>query len=255
MTIVFNNISKKFARNTEHEVDALDTISFTVEEHEFVAIVGPSGCGKTTLLRIVAGLIKQDTGEIIYKGIHNPKAVLVFQDKGLLPWLTVLDNICLGLELQHVPKVIREKRALDYMKLVKLEGFEKHYPHELSGGMQQRVALARAFLTNPDILLMDEPFGALDAQTRTILQEELLGLWFREQKTVLFVTHDVDEAILLSDRIIVLTDRPGKIQRIIDIPMSRPRNLKLKDEPKFLEIRGEIWKLLEQEVRKELELN
>jgi NitT/TauT family transport system ATP-binding protein len=255
MTIVFNNISKKFARNTEHEVDALDTISFTVEEHEFVAIVGPSGCGKTTLLRIVAGLIKQDTGEIIYKGIHNPKAVLVFQDKGLLPWLTVLDNICLGLELQHVPKVIREKRALDYMKLVKLEGFEKHYPHELSGGMQQRVALARAFLTNPDILLMDEPFGALDAQTRTILQEELLGLWFREQKTVLFVTHDVDEAILLSDRIIVLTDRPGKIQRIIDIPMSRPRDLKLKDDPRFLEIRGEIWKLLEQEVRKELELS
>jgi NitT/TauT family transport system ATP-binding protein len=255
MTIVFNNISKKFARNTEHEVDALDTIDFMVEEHEFVAIVGPSGCGKTTLLRIVAGLIKQDTGEIIYKGIHNPKAVLVFQDKGLLPWLTVLDNICLGLELQHVPKVIREKRALDYMKLVKLEGFEKHYPHELSGGMQQRVALARAFLTNPDILLMDEPFGALDAQTRTILQEELLGLWFREQKTVLFVTHDVDEAILLSDRIIVLTDRPGKIQRIIDIPMSRPRNLKLKDDPRFLEIRGEIWKLLEQEVRKELELS
>jgi NitT/TauT family transport system ATP-binding protein len=254
MTIIFNNISKKFAKNTEHEVEALDRIDFTIEEHEFVAIVGPSGCGKTTLLRIAAGLIKQDTGQIIYRGIKNPKAVLVFQDKGLLPWLTVLDNICLGLELQGVSKAIREKRALDFMKLVKLDGFEKNYPHELSGGMQQRVALARAFLTNPDVLLMDEPFGALDAQTRTILQEELLELWLRERKTVLFVTHDIDEAILLSDRIIVLSDRPGKIQQMITVPMSRPRDLKSKDDPRFLEIRSQIWNLLEQEVRKELEL-
>jgi NitT/TauT family transport system ATP-binding protein len=254
MTIIFRGISKKFALNTEREVAALENISFTVEEHEFVSIVGPSGCGKTTLLKIVAELVKQDSGEVVYKGIKNPKAVLVFQDQGLLPWLNVLDNICLGLELQKVSKVIREKQAKEFMKLVKLDGFEKYYPHELSGGMRQRVALARAFLTNPDILLMDEPFGSLDAQTRIIMQEELLDLWIKERKTVLFVTHDIDEAILLSDRIVVLSNRPGQIQEIISIPLGRPRNLKLRDDPHFTEIRWKIWNLLEQEVRQELQI-
>jgi NitT/TauT family transport system ATP-binding protein len=254
MTIIFNQISKKYSQNTKREVAALDDISFTVEENEFVSIVGPSGCGKTTLLKIVAGLVKQDAGQIVYQGIQNPNAVMVFQDQGLLPWLTVLDNIGLGLELQRTPKASRRKQVLEFMKLVKLDGFENHYPHELSGGMRQRVALARAFLTNPDILLMDEPFGSLDAQTRIILQEELLNIYRVQQKTILFVTHDIDEAILLSDRVIVLSDRPGKIQQSIQIPIERPRDLEIKNHPKFVEIRSRIWNLLEQEVRKELKL-
>lgn len=255
MAIIFEGISKGFAHHTEREVAALDRVSFTVEENEFVSIIGPSGCGKTTLLKIVAGLLKPDTGQILFPGLdHMPRAMMVFQDQGLLPWLTVLDNIGLGLELQGVPKAVRREQVLDFMERVKLGGFESYYPHEISGGMRQRVALARAFLSNPDILLMDEPFGALDAQTRIILQEELLNIWRSEQKTVLFVTHDIDEAILLSDRIIVLTDRPGKIQKTLDVPLGRPRELTLKDDPRFIEIRWQIWKLLEQEVRKELKL-
>lgn len=254
MSIIFNKVSKKFALNTEREVEALQDVSFSVQDHEFVSIVGPSGCGKTTLLKIVAKLVKLDSGSIKYIGLDNPRTALVFQDQGLLPWLNILDNVALGLELLKVPKREREKQARDFMKLVKLDGFEKYYPFELSGGMRQRVALARAFLTNPDILLMDEPFGSLDAQTRILLQEELLDLWYKERRTVLFVTHDIDEAILLSDRIVVLTNRPGKIQKIIPIPLERPRNLKLRDDPVFTDLRWQIWKLLEQEVREELVL-
>ncbi len=255
MSIIFNKISKKFALNTEREVEALQDVSFSVQDHEFVSIVGPSGCGKTTLLKIVANLVKLDSGFIQYVGMENPRTALVFQDQGLLPWLTILDNVALGLELLKVPKREREKQARDFMKLVKLDGFEKYYPFELSGGMRQRVALARAFLTNPDILLMDEPFGALDAQTRILLQEELLNLWHKERKTVLFVTHDIDEAILLSDRIVVMTNRPGKVQKIIPIPLERPRNLKLRDDAVFTALRWKIWNLLEQEVREELVLS
>ena len=256
MTISFQNISKKFAQNTEREVAALGNIDFDIEENEFVSLVGPNGCGKTTLLRIVAGLIKPDSGSISYPpGLQDPNAIMVFQDQGLLPWLTVRKNIGLGLDLQKVPKTDQKIRVREFMKRVKLDGFGEHYPHELSGGMRQRVALARAFLTNPDILLMDEPFGALDSQTRIILQEELLHIWRTEQRTVLFVTHDIDEAILLSDRIIVLTNRPGRIQKSIQVPLSRPRELKIKDHPKFVEIKWQIWNLLEQEVRKDLQLS
>jgi NitT/TauT family transport system ATP-binding protein len=254
MAIIFNKISKKFALNTEREVEALQDVSFSVQDHEFVSIVGPSGCGKTTLLKIVAKLVKLDSGSIKYVGMDNPRTALVFQDQGLLPWLNILDNVALGLELLKVQKREREKQAREFMKLVKLDGFEKYYPFELSGGMRQRVALARAFLTNPDILLMDEPFGALDAQTRILLQEELLELWHKERRTVLFVTHDIDEAILLSDRIVVMTNRPGKIQKIIPIPLERPRNFKLRDDPVFTSLRWQIWNLLEQEVRDELVL-
>jgi ABC-type nitrate/sulfonate/bicarbonate transport system ATPase subunit len=255
MTIIFKDISKTFSKNSEKEIAALENISFDIGEHEFISIVGPSGCGKTTFLKIVAGLLKQDSGTIYFSGVKNPNTALVFQDQGLLPWLNVMENIGLGLELNRVQKDERRKKVLDFMKVVKLEGFEKHYPHEISGGMRQRVALARAFLANPDLLLMDEPFGALDAQTRIILQEELLNLWKREQKTVLFVTHDVDEAILLSDQVILMSNRPGKIQKIIRIPFGRPRNLLLKDDKEFVEIRRMIWKLLENEVRQELMLS
>lgn len=258
MSILFRDISKRFAKETEREVTALEDVSFTMQEHEFVSIVGPSGCGKTTLLRIVAGLVKPDSGEIEFTDRPDggkPSTALIFQDQGLLPWLKVSDNIGLGLELQkRMPRSIRRSRVLEFMSRVKLDGFEDYYPHELSGGMRQRVALARAFLTNPDILLMDEPFAALDAQTRIILQQELLDIWRTERNTVLFVTHDIDEAILLSDRVIVLTDRPGKVDQDIPIPIDRPRDLMEKDHPRLKEIRWRIWKTLEQEVRQGLEL-
>lgn len=255
MNIVFENISKMFAEYTEREVSALDKVTFTIAEHEFVSIVGPSGCGKTTLLKIAAGLIKPNTGHITFTDTQQiPSTTMVFQDQGLFPWLTVMDNIGFGLEMKKVPKDVRRKQVLEFMRRVKLDGFENYYIHELSGGMCQRVALARAFLSNPDILLMDEPFGSLDAQTRIILQEELLNIWKEERKTVLFVTHDIDEAVLLSDRIIVLSDRPGRIQKIVEVPIERPRDLKVKDDPRFIEIRWQIWKLLEQQVRKELKL-
>jgi NitT/TauT family transport system ATP-binding protein len=254
MSIIFNDISKKFSQDTEREVAALDGINFTIEENEFVSIIGPSGCGKTTLLKIIAGLIKPDKGKVQYINSKQPNAILVFQDQGLLPWLNVLDNIGLGLELKGIPKAARREQVLDFMQRIRLNGFEGHFPHELSGGMRQRVALARAFLTNPDILLMDEPFGSLDAQTRIILQEELLNLLRTEPKTVLFVTHDIDEAILLSDQIIVISDRPGKVQQSIRVPIERPRDRMTKDNPIFKEIQNQIWQLLEQEVRKELKL-
>ena len=257
MTITFNNISKIYSHKTDREVAALEEVSFTVEEHQFISIVGPSGCGKTTLLKIIAGLVKPDSGEIKYSESNNgetPESVLIFQDQGLLPWLSVLNNIGLGLEMKRVDKEIRHEMVLEFMNRVKLSGFADHYPHELSGGMRQRVALARAFLTNPDILLMDEPFAALDAQTRIILQEELLRIWGKDRKTVFFVTHDIDEAILLGDKVIVMTDRPGRIQDEIDIPLSWPRDMTIEDKPEIKSIKWQIWKSLEQEVRQELSL-
>jgi len=255
MSITFENISKKFAKETEREVKALENISFEIQDHEFISIVGPSGCGKTTLLRIVAGLIKPDQGHLAFSGEEQPSIALVFQDQGLLPWLTVMDNIGLGLELKKTPRAERKEKVLEFMRRVKLDGFQDHYPHELSGGMKQRVALARAFLTSPEILLMDEPFGALDAQTRVILQEELLKLWRVERNTVLFVTHDIDEAILLGDRVIVLSDRPGKVHADIAINIPRPRDTTNKDFPELKDIKMQIWKILEKEVRHELKLD
>ena len=254
MTVTFNKINKTYLRHTARQVEALRDVSFSADNHEFVSIVGPSGCGKTTLLKIVAGLVKADSGNVSYTSKEKPRSALVFQDQGLLPWLTVLENVCLGLELQRVKKNERQAKGRDFLRTIHMVGFEDHYPHELSGGMKQRVALARAFLTNPDILLMDEPFGALDAQSRLIMQEELLGLWNRERKLVLFVTHDIDEAVLLSDRVVVMSHRPGAIKQIITIPLERPRSLETREESKFTEIRWQIWKLLEKDIRADLSL-
>jgi len=257
MSIIINHLAKTYAENSERQVTALNDLNLALDDHEFVSVVGPSGCGKTTLLKILAGLIEQNSGTVEFRGEHGetrPTTALVFQDQGLLPWLTVGDNIGLGLELQRVPAQTRKARVLQFMERIKLDGFEAHYPHELSGGMRQRVALARAFLTNPDILLMDEPFAALDAQTRIILQEELLAIWSAEKKMVLFVTHDIDEAMLLSDRVVVMTDRPGSIKQEFPIPLDRPRTFASKDSPELKDIRLKIWKLLETEVRKDLKL-
>lgn len=256
MALTATNLSKEYT-SKRGEVLALENISIRVEDHEFVSVVGPSGCGKTTLLRLVAGLIEPSSGEIDY-GVTakngKPHTAMVFQEQGLFPWLSVLDNVAFGLDMQGVNETERHQRAERFINKVGLSGFANNYPHELSGGMRQRVALARAFLADPQVLLMDEPFGALDAQTRLVLQEELLRIWGDEKKTVLFITHDIEEAVLLSDRVLVMTGRPGRIQDDISIPLKRPRDLAAKDNSEVTEIKWHIWKMLESEVRQGLSL-
>ncbi|WP_416841258.1 ABC transporter ATP-binding protein [Haloferax sp. DFSO52] len=228
---------------------ALDNVSLEIEDQEFVTIVGPSGCGKTTFLRILDGLIEPTSGEIL---IGDEPVVgsgqnrgMVFQSFNLFPWRTVKSNIEFGLECRGDNKNERQELAQEYLELVGLKGFGNSYPHELSGGMQQRVGLARALAIDPEILLMDEPFGALDAQTREVMQTELLKIWSRNQKTVLFITHDIDEAIYLSDRIIVFTDRPGKIDIIEEVPIERPRyDRDVHSLDIFNELHDRIWDTL-----------
>ncbi len=220
-------VSKQFFADGK-EMEALHDINLSIRESEFVCFIGPSGCGKTTLLRIVAGLEAPTSGTITIDGDPikgpSPERGMVFQEYSLFPWRTVLDNTVFGLELKGVARTEREKRGRQYLKMVGLEGFETRYPHELSGGMKQRVAIARALVNDPKALLMDEPFGALDAQTRNIMQYELLRIWEEEKKTVVFVTHSVDEAIYLADTIVIMSARPGRIKDVIEIPLPRPRN-------------------------------
>jgi NitT/TauT family transport system ATP-binding protein len=229
---------------------ALDTVSFAAEGHEFVSIVGPSGCGKTTLLKVIAGLAKPTSGQVTIthdRSSRAPAAGFVFQDHGLFPWMTVLDNVAFGLEMQGVGRAERRSRARDFIGRVGLEAFAESYPRQLSMGMRQRVGIVRAFLTDPPLLLMDEPFGALDAQTRRVLQAELLRLWRDRRSTVVFVTHDVDEAVRLSDRVLVMTGRPGRIREEIPIPLERPRDLVRREPEPVSEIKWHIWSLLESE--------
>src|ERR1700722_12564520 len=206
---------------------ALRDLDFQVRDNEFLCIVGPSGCGKTTLLRIVAGLVKPETGSVFIDGkpAGGPSSdrCMVFQHFGLLPWRTVLGNVEFGLELQGVNRAERRTRAERSIEMLHLDGFQHHYPHQLSGGMQQRTGLARALSLDPSMLLMDEPFSALDAHTRELLQEELLRLWERTHKSVLFVTHSIDEAIYLADRIVVMEPHPGRIKEILEVELPRPR--------------------------------
>ncbi len=210
------------------EMEALHDINLSIKENEFVCFIGPSGCGKTTLLRIIAGLEDPSSGGVYLHGElikgPGPERGMVFQEYSLFPWRTVLDNVAFGLELKGVPKETRQEKARQYLKMVGLVRFEERYPHELSGGMKQRVAIARALVNDPSAILMDEPFGALDAQTRNIMQSELLRIWEEEKKTVVFVTHSVDEAIYLADRIVIMSARPGRIKDIIDIDILRPRS-------------------------------
>ncbi|ABK14016.1 MAG: ABC transporter ATP-binding protein [Methanothrix sp.] len=208
-------------------IEVLREISMSVDEGEFICFIGPSGCGKTTLLRIIAGLEFPSSGSVLLDGTPikgpGPERGMVFQEYSLFPWRTVLDNVAFGPEIQGVPKEERYRIAREYLKMVGLERFESRYPHELSGGMKQRVAIARALVNNPKALLMDEPFGALDAQTRNVMQSELLRIWERERKTIIFVTHSVDEAIYLGDKIIVFSARPGRVKEVIGIDLPRPR--------------------------------
>jgi NitT/TauT family transport system ATP-binding protein len=221
------NLNKTYHTEEGDEVVALLDINLDVADKELVCFIGPSGCGKTTLLRITAGLEKPDSGTLTVnnepiKG-PGPDRGMVFQEYSLFPWRTVLKNITFSLELKKIPKSERQKIARDFLELVGLSKFADSYPHELSGGMKQRVAIARAMVNDPDVLLMDEPFGAVDAQTRNRLQHELLNIWEKKKKTVLFITHSVDEAVFLADKVVVFTARPGRIKEVINIDLPRPR--------------------------------
>jgi len=236
----------------DRNVLALSDVSFSVADGEFMAIVGPSGCGKTSLLNIVAGLLPYEEGNVLIDGkrVSGPgiDRAVVFQHASLLPWRTIARNVRYGMELQKRFDEATMKERTDYfIKLVGLTGFERHYPSELSGGMQQRVNLARALAADPVVLLMDEPFAALDAQTREFMQAELLKIWAKAKKTVVFITHQINEAIYLADRVVVMSARPGRVKDVFDVPFERPRNLSLKRERRFLELEDAVWKLIEEE--------
>jgi NitT/TauT family transport system ATP-binding protein len=236
--LAIDHVSKVFEKNHGDVTVALDDISLEIEDKEFVCFVGPSGCGKTTLLRIIAGLDTATSGQVRLRDTPimgpDPKRGMVFQEYSLFPWRSVQDNITFGLEMRGVPKGDRKSVADTYLDMVGLTQFRDAYPYELSGGMRQRVAIARALANEPDVLLMDEPFGALDAQTRNAMQRELLDIWEKTQKTILFVTHSVDEAVFLADRIVILSPRPGRICDSIRVDLPRPRD---RTSPEFAEVR------------------
>ena len=227
---------------------ALSSIDFEVRDNEFLTVIGPSGCGKTTLLRIIAGLIPYDQGEVTIDGRPvtgpGPDRAVVFQNFALMPWADIMTNVTFGLEIRGTPKEECRTTAKALIKLVGLEGFERRLPKELSGGMQQRVGLARALAVNPQILLMDEPFGSLDEQTRRLLQEQLLRLWEHQQKTVVFITHSMDEAVMLGDRVMLMTPRPGRVKEMIDVPLKRPRGPESEKSSAFIEVKEYLWQNL-----------
>ena len=250
LKLKIDNVRKVFSTRNG-EMVALNGVNLDIYENEFICVVGPSGCGKSTLLNIIAGLTDATSGTVYCNG----KAVsgtgtdrgVVFQQYALFPWLTVKKNVLFALEMKGVKGKQAQDLAMQYLAKVDLEKFADHYPKELSGGMKQRVAIARAYAADPEVLLMDEPFGALDAQTRTQLQSELLETWERDQKTCFFITHDVDEAIILAQRVIIMSARPGRIKDIVDIDIPYPRTQETKMTPRFLELKNHIWSQVYQE--------
>ena len=243
-------------RGVERRFDttlALQSTNLDVAENDFITILGPSGCGKSTLLRIVAGLDTQTAGEVALDGrrIEGPGADrgMVFQSYTLFPWLSVLDNVCFGLVERGLARAQQLEIAHGFVAKVGLKGFERHYPKQLSGGMQQRTAIARALANDPRMLLMDEPFGALDHQTRELMQELLLGIWEEQRKTVLFVTHDIDEAIFMASRVVVMSARPGRIKLDREVPLAYPRHYSVKTTPAFAELKAELTEAVRVEVR------
>ena len=242
---------KKIYNSRNGEMIALNGVSLDIYENEFICVVGPSGCGKSTLLNIIAGLLEPSSGKVYCDGKEvvgtGTERGVVFQQYALFPWMTVKKNVMFGLNLQGIKGAEAEEKAMKYIKMVQLEDFLDHYPKELSGGMKQRVAIARAYAVNPSVLLMDEPFGALDAQTRTQLQSELLETWEKERKTCFFITHDVDEAIILAQKVIIMSARPGRIKEIVDINSPYPRTQETKMAPEFLELKNHIWSQVYQE--------
>ena len=233
------------SQNGQAPVIALDGVDLTIHPREFVCLLGPSGCGKTTLLKAIAGLVPLDEGEVCIEGQTvtgpGPDRAMVFQDFALLPWADVLTNVAFGLDLRGEAKTVREQTARALIGTVGLAGFEHHFPRQLSGGMQQRVGLARALAVDPEVLLMDEPFGAVDAQTRRLLQEDLLRVLDRTPKTVVFVTHSMEEAVRLGDRVVLMTPRPGRVQSIVDVGLPRPRPEDLDGDPRFAELKKGLW--------------
>lgn len=252
MKLVIDNVSKSFVSRTGHTLPVLQDINLTVNEEEFVALVGPSGCGKSTLLNITAGLLAPTSGSASFTHLpqgHVPRTGIVFQETGLFPWRSVYDNIAFGLEAMGVPKQEQKDRISHYINLVGLTGFEKALPHHLSGGMRQRVGIARALVINPDLLLMDEPFSALDAQTRTIMQEELVTLWDKTRLSTLYVTHNIQEAVMLADRVVLLSRRPGKISRILNISIPRAERELPQHTEEIAEYIRIIWEHISKDAR------
>lgn len=241
------NISKTFITKDKRKVEALQNVSFDVFDREFLCVVGPNGCGKTTLLRIIADLEKPTSGKVLIDGerTRTGKAGLIFQEFSLFPWRTIIENVKFGLEIQGIAEDESRRIAEKYVGLVGLSEFGQTYPHELSEGMKQKVAIARALATNPSVLLMDEPFAFLDAQTRNHMQEELRKIWEQEKKTAVFVTHNVDEAVYLADRIVVMTARPGRVKKICEIELKQPRN---RTSQAFTKTRELILRYLEEEL-------
>jgi len=249
--IAVRAVTRRF-RSSHGDTLALQHTDFDVDENDFVTILGPSGCGKSTLLRIIAGLDHPTSGEVLLDGKRiagpGPDRGMVFQSYTLFPWLTVRENVCFGLRERGVPRAEQDGIARDFIERVGLAGFERHYPKQLSGGMQQRTALARALANDPRVLLMDEPFGALDHQTRELMQELLLGIWEAQHKTVLFVTHDIDEAVFMANRVVVMSARPGRIKVDRAVPLAHPRHYSIKTTPAFAELKAELTEQVRAEV-------
>jgi NitT/TauT family transport system ATP-binding protein len=245
-------LTKSYPGRNRADVAVFQDLDLEIHSEEFICVVGPSGCGKTTFIKIVDGLIPPTSGRIFIDGaeISGPgyDRAFVFQSDSLYPWRTVLDNVVFGLEVKGTANGARYAKARELIRTVGLGGFEAHYPHELSGGMRQRVNLARALAVDPEIILMDEPFAALDAQTREVMQLELLKVWWSRKKTVIFITHQIDEAVYLADRVIVFSARPATVKADIRVDIARPRSLAVKRTPEFLAHVGEIWKLIEADV-------
>ncbi|MCI1945894.1 ABC transporter ATP-binding protein [Clostridium luticellarii] len=246
MFIEINSVSKIYGNKNEKGFEALHSVNLSIKKGEFICLLGPSGCGKSTLLNLIAGFDKPSSGNISIDGkeVTEPSAnyITIFQKYGLLPWRTVKKNVELGLEVKKISKEERSRVADEYIELVGLSKFSKKRPHELSGGMQQRVAIARALAVDPEIIFMDEPFGALDAMTRMNMQDEISNIWEKKKKTIIFVTHDIDEAVFLADRVVIMTPSPGKIKSIIDVPLYRKRN---RTNSEFLAIRDKVFREFE----------
>jgi NitT/TauT family transport system ATP-binding protein len=256
MRVHIDYLTKIYETPKGAALKVLDDINLVIEENEFVAVVGPSGCGKSTLLNIMAGLLNPSSGRVIFEGINGrtqPQTAVVFQDLALFPWRTVFRNIVYGLEEQGLPKNEQTHIAEKYISMVGLQGFENNYPHQLSGGMKQRVSIARALAVDPLLLLMDEPFSALDAQTRILMQYELSRIWEETRKSFLYITHHIEEAVFLADRVVVLSRRPGRILDLvrIDIPRPRPENL-IKDKT-YRDYLERIWGFIKEQAREAME--
>jgi len=240
-----DHVSKNFPlRGRAGVLTVLEDVSLDICKGELIVLLGPSGCGKSTLLNVIAGFLQPTTGQVLHEGIPVSKPdrrrTVVFQDYALFPWMTIEKNVEFGLKAQGIAPAERTRIARDFLALVKLSGFEDHYPYEISGGMKQRAAIARALAPDPDILLMDEPFGALDAQTRVLLQEELVRIAAATKRTVVFVTHSIDEAVFLADRIVVMSSHPGRIRSIHNVALPRPRTAETRDLPRFFELIAEV---------------